>query len=225
MAWSTPKTWTAGSVLTAADMNTYVRDNDSALYTMRVFNVNYIVGDGVNEVNTGVAGYITIPFGCTITDITLLADQAGAIEIDLWKNTYSNYPPTSADTITASARPKLHQSNLDAASAVDKGGGLVGIPITGHSFVAGDEVIISGTTNYDGTYIIQSISANEIVITATYTAETFTGSETASMRKNQDTTLSGWTTSVTADDIIAVNIVSVTSITRITLAIGMERAL
>lgn len=32
MAWSTPKTWNVGDVSTAADFNTYVRDNENALY-------------------------------------------------------------------------------------------------------------------------------------------------------------------------------------------------
>lgn len=31
MAWTTPKTWAVGDVLTAADMNTYVRDNEDAI--------------------------------------------------------------------------------------------------------------------------------------------------------------------------------------------------
>jgi hypothetical protein len=31
MAWTTPKTWTTGEVLTSSDMNTYVRDNLSHL--------------------------------------------------------------------------------------------------------------------------------------------------------------------------------------------------
>lgn len=32
MAYTTPKTWASGDILTAADMNTYVRDNIGALY-------------------------------------------------------------------------------------------------------------------------------------------------------------------------------------------------
>lgn len=32
MAWSSPKTWNVGDVLTAADMNTYVRDNAGYLH-------------------------------------------------------------------------------------------------------------------------------------------------------------------------------------------------
>lgn len=73
---------------------------------------------------------------------------------------------------------------IDNAAAVDKGGGLVGIPITGHPYAADDSVVIDGTSNYDGTYIIVSETANEIVITATYAAETFAGTETATATSN-----------------------------------------
>ena len=31
--------------------------------------------------------------------MTLLADQTGSIVVDIWKDTYANYPPTVADTI------------------------------------------------------------------------------------------------------------------------------
>lgn len=34
MSWTTPKTWIVGDVLTASDMNTYVRDNANALYAV-----------------------------------------------------------------------------------------------------------------------------------------------------------------------------------------------
>lgn len=33
MAWTTPKTWTVGEVLTAANMNLHVRDNENFLFT------------------------------------------------------------------------------------------------------------------------------------------------------------------------------------------------
>ena len=62
---------------------------------------------------------------------------------------------------------------LDNAPAVNKTGGLVGIPITGHAFVAGEPVTIAGTVNYNGNFVIVSKTTNEIVITATYVAETF----------------------------------------------------
>ncbi len=67
---------------------------------------------------------------------------------------------------------------LDAAPAVDKVGDYVGLPITGHAFVAGQPVTITGTDNYDGVHTIYSKTANEIVIPAIYVAETFAGTET-----------------------------------------------
>jgi len=66
---------------------------------------------------------------------------------------------------------------IDNDDAVDKGDGTVGIPITAHSFPLSTHVVFVGTTNYDGEYIIQSVSTDEIVIVATYIAETFGGAE------------------------------------------------
>ena len=69
-------------------------------------------------------------------------------------------------------------SNPDVGPAVDKGGGEVGIPLTGHSFVTGNRVRLVGTTNYDGEYVLEAAtSANELVITETYVVETFLGTE------------------------------------------------
>lgn len=73
---------------------------------------------------------------------------------------------------------KKNEQTIDNAAAVDKGGGLVGIPVTAHGLSAGDSIAIDDTTNYDGWYLIVSQTTNEIVITATYSAETFAGTET-----------------------------------------------
>lgn len=72
----------------------------------------------------------------------------------------------------------LPDTNPDNAAAVDKGGGKVGIPVTGHALSVGQKIIISGSVSYDDTYLVDTDSTtNEIVIVASYTAETFTGSE------------------------------------------------
>jgi hypothetical protein len=64
--------------------------------------------DGAGEaISTGIKGDIRIPFTGTITGVYLLADQSGSIVVDLWKDTQANFPPTVADTITASAKPTL----------------------------------------------------------------------------------------------------------------------
>lgn len=67
---------------------------------------------------------------------------------------------------------------INNAAAVNKGGGLVGIPLTAQPFDTGDGVTIVNTINYDGAYTVDaSSSANEVVITATYAAETFDGTD------------------------------------------------
>lgn len=50
---------------------------------------------------------VYVPFACTIQEWTILADVSGSIVLDLWMDTYANYPPTVADTITAAAKPTV----------------------------------------------------------------------------------------------------------------------
>lgn len=95
---------------------------------------------------TGIKGDMQVPFACTITAARLFADQTGSIVVDIWKDTYANFPPTNDDSITASAPPTL-------SSAV----------------------------------------------------------------KSEDTTLTGWTTSISAGDILRFNIDSVATVERVTL--------
>jgi hypothetical protein len=116
--------------------------------------VGTIIDGGGSAITTGVKGDIRIPFAGTITKVTLLADQSGSIIIDLWKDTYANFPPTDVDSITSATPPTI--------------------------------------------------------TTAT---------------KSEDSTLTGWTTSVTAGDIIRFNVDSdpATSITRVTINIDITR--
>jgi hypothetical protein len=110
------------------------------------------IDGGGSAITTGVKGYIEVPYAMTIDQVTFICDQSGSIVVDVWKDTYANYPPTDADTITASAPPTI--------------------------------------------------------TTAT---------------KSQDTTLTGWTTSVTSEDIFGFNVDSVTSMQRCTLVLSGDR--
>jgi hypothetical protein len=101
------------------------------------------IDGGGAAITTGIKGDLHIPVACTITVATILADQSGSIVIDIWKDSYANFPPTDADSITASAPPT-----------------------------------ISGAT------------------------------------KSQDSTLTGWTVSCAAGDILRFSVDSCTSITR-----------
>lgn len=70
--------------------------------------LGYAIDGGGAVIATGVAGTgVQAPFACTIDSVTLLADVSGSIVIDIWKDTYANYPPTVADSICASAKPTL----------------------------------------------------------------------------------------------------------------------
>lgn len=69
--------------------------------------IAFIIDGGGSAITTGVKGFLEIPFACTITGWTMTGDQSGSIVIDVWKDTYANYPPTVADTITASDKPTI----------------------------------------------------------------------------------------------------------------------
>jgi hypothetical protein len=78
--------------------------------------------------------------------------------------------------VKLSVTSKVGKKLTAAGPAVDKGGGKVGLPSNAHGLVAGDIVQIENTVNYDGIFTVDATtSANEIVITASYVAETFDG--------------------------------------------------
>lgn len=110
-----------------------------------------IDGSG-SVISSGVKGYVTIPYNCTITGWDIFADQTGSCVIDLWKDTYANFAPTNADTITGSEKPTL-----------------------------------------------------------------------SSQQKNQDNSLSTWTTTINAGDIIAFNVDSATTVTRVNVIIKVNK--
>lgn len=78
-----------------------------ALDNAKLATLTFVIDGGGAAIATGIKGDLEIPFGCTIEAVTLLADQSGSIVVDIWKDTYANYPPTDADSITASAVPTI----------------------------------------------------------------------------------------------------------------------
>lgn len=69
--------------------------------------IHATIDGGGSAITTGIKGDVVIPYDGTITGVTLLADQTGSIVVDLWKDTYANFPPTDADSITAAATPTI----------------------------------------------------------------------------------------------------------------------
>ena len=66
-----------------------------------------VIDGGGAAIEAGLAGWLEVPFACTITAARLVADQAGSIVVDLWVEQYADLPATDADSITASAPPTL----------------------------------------------------------------------------------------------------------------------
>jgi len=79
----------------------------TAAWEAQYATVLVVVDGGGVTITTGVKGDLQVPFNCTIVEATLLADASGSIVVDVWKDTYANYPPTVADSITASAKPTI----------------------------------------------------------------------------------------------------------------------
>jgi len=116
----------------------------------RTASIAFVIDGGGSAITTGIKGDLSIEFGCTIQGCRLLADQSGSIAIDIWKDTYANFPPLDADSITASAVPTI-----------------------------------------------------------------------SSATKDEDTTLTGWTTAISAGDILRFNVDSITTIERCTIILDV----
>jgi hypothetical protein len=115
--------------------------------------INFIIDGGGAAITTGQKGHVEVPFAMTITGWTILADQSGSIVVDVWKDTYANFPPAVADTIAGTEKPTL-----------------------------------------------------------------------SSAQKNQDLSLTTWTTAVAVGDVLAFNVDSAATVQRVTVALRGRRS-
>lgn len=113
--------------------------------------ISFTIDGGGSTITTGVKGFVTIPFACTITDMWMLGDQTGSIVVDVWKKAFTTTLPAVGNTITSSDVPTISSA------------------ITVH-----------------------------------------------------DSTLTGWTTSVSAGDMMGFNVNSVTTMQRVTITLGCK---
>jgi len=116
-------------------------------------NIGLRIDGGTTTIPTGVNGNIVVPFASTIAQWTLLANESGSIVIDIWKDSYANYPPTDADSITASAPPTITSATKGQSST-----------LTGWttSFSAGDILRF----NVDSVTSIKAVDINLVVLRA-----------------------------------------------------------
>jgi hypothetical protein len=69
--------------------------------------IGLILDGGGSTITTGYKSFTTTAFSGEILSYTVLADRTGSIVIDVWKDTYANYPLTSGDSICATNKVTL----------------------------------------------------------------------------------------------------------------------
>ncbi len=116
------------------------------------YNIEFIIDGGGSAIETGEKGHVEVPSNGIIEGWTVLGDQSGSIVVDVWKDTYANFPPVDGDSITGAAPPTL-----------------------------------------------------------------------SSAQKNQNLTLTVWTTAITKGDIIAFNVDSITTCERVTVSLRLRK--
>lgn len=75
--------------------------------------ITFIIDGGGVAIATGPKGHLEIPFKCEIQRVTLLADVSGSIKIDIWKDTYAQFPPDNDDSICGGNEPEISDGVKD----------------------------------------------------------------------------------------------------------------
>ncbi len=125
-------------------------DNKSSANSL-ISSFGITIDGGGSAITTGIKGYISIPYACTINSWVLIADQSGSIVIDVWKDTLANYPPTVADTIAGSEKPTLStatnntDTNLTTWTTAVAAGDVIGFKVDSVTTVTRVSCIIKVT--------------------------------------------------------------------------------
>lgn len=75
------------------------------------FPLTFVVDGGGAAITGNPMADVEVPAAGTIVEWTLLADQSGSVVVDVWKDTYANFPPVVGDSIAASAKPTLSSAS------------------------------------------------------------------------------------------------------------------
>ena len=100
---------TIGHVLTALSATTFGFQAAGGGGAGQLFTMPFTFLNNGAVLNTGVqeAAYLQVPCACEIKNVRMYGSPSGSIVVDLWKDTYANYPPAVGDSIVASAPPTI----------------------------------------------------------------------------------------------------------------------
>ena len=79
--------------------------------------VGIVIDGGGSPILPGIAGDVIVPFSGILTSVTMLADQVGSVEVDIWKNYVANYPPDAGASLCGGNLPAI-VNDLKYQSAV-----------------------------------------------------------------------------------------------------------
>lgn len=77
-----------------------------------------LIDGGGSAIQAGAQRSIYVDFACTISQVTILADQPGSLVVDLWLVNFAGYPTTSASSIVASDPPTLSSAQKSQDSTL-----------------------------------------------------------------------------------------------------------
>ena len=78
----------------------------------------FVIDGGGGVIDAGEKGYLRLPFNGTITGWSLVGNTSGSMVVDVWKDTYANFPPVVGDTITGSDKPTLSAAQKNTSTAL-----------------------------------------------------------------------------------------------------------
>lgn len=101
----------AGFVAGHITVNNYTTLEQEVQSLLDDSSLEFVIDGGGAAIETGVKGYIMVPYNGTISHVALLADQSGDIKIDIWRigieQINIGFPPTDADSITNGKEPEI----------------------------------------------------------------------------------------------------------------------
>jgi hypothetical protein len=97
MAWTTPRTWTTGELVTAAIMNAHIRDNQNVLNPS---GVSFYLDEGGSALTTGSKIPWSVPWSCTVDRWDLFCAEASDLAIEIYSVSYGAHP-ASEDSINS----------------------------------------------------------------------------------------------------------------------------
>ncbi len=189
--------------------------------------IGVVMDGGGGDVEPRVVADIEVPLAGTIQRVTMLADAAGWLLAQISKSTYSSYP--SLSSICSYNLPGVFGSGSNLTGTVSKTSGGTTLTGSGTSFTSqlsvGQVIDVPGGSGVERRVVAGISSNTQLTVNEAWgsSASGQTCTRYASANKRQDTSLSNWTTSLAAGDILRIECKAAKTIGRATLSLLIKK--